>query len=202
MADSTQVMNLAAGSRSGELEGLLTRSTIAMLLAADDRHYVDVNEAACKLLGMSRAELLQSNVDAITPAALRGRVPAMWDQFLSQGTMQGVYDLAGASGHSIRITFVAIARVLPGLHLSCLLTGRSAAAPGVLSQRERDVVVLAAQGLTSREIAERLSVSRATVETHSRNAVRRLSARNRTHAIALALTRGEIALPAAGGGDG
>jgi PAS domain S-box-containing protein len=181
------------------LDGLLRRSPIAMLLADDDRRYVDVNDAACTLLGMSRAELLQSDVDAVTPTALRGRVPAMWDQFLAQGTMQGVYELADASGQLVRITYVAIARVLPGLHLSCLLTARSAAVAGVLSPRERGVVRLAAEGLTSREIAETLSLSPATVETHFRNAVRRLNARNRTHAIALALIRGEIVLPAAPG---
>jgi PAS domain S-box-containing protein len=196
MADSIQVMNLAAAS-AGEMDGLLARSPIAMLLADDERRYVDVNEAACALLGLSRAELLDAGVDGLTPVALRGRVPALWDRFLSQGTMQGVYELTDASGRVVRITYVAIARVLPGLHLSCLLTGRSAHAPGVLSPRERDVVSLAALGLTSNEIAATLSLSRATVETHFRSAVRRLSARNRTHAIALALTRGEIALPTA-----
>ena len=166
-----------------------------MLLADDERHYVDVNEAACALLGLSRAELLEAGLDALTPVALRGRVPAMWDRFLAQGTMQGVYELNDASGRVIRITFLAIARVLPGLHLSCLLTGRSADVAGVLSPRERDVVSLGAQGLTSHEIAATLSLSRATVETHFRNAVRRMGARNRAHAIALALTRGEIGLP-------
>jgi PAS domain S-box-containing protein len=190
-------MNLAAASTMRELDGLLARSPIAMLLADDERRYVDVNEAACALLGLSRAELLEAGVDGLTPVALRGRVPALWDRFLSQGTMQGVYELTDASGRVVRITFVAIARVLPGLHLSCLLTGHSADAAGALSPRERDVVSLAAQGLTSNEIANTLSLSRATVETHFRGAVRRLSARNRTHAIALALTRGEIALPTA-----
>ena len=75
--------------------------------------------------------------------------------------------------------------------------GRSADAAGALSPRERDVVSLAAQGLTSNEIANALSLSRATIETHFRGAVRRLSAHNRAHAIALALTHGEIALPTA-----
>jgi PAS domain S-box-containing protein len=190
-------MNLVAAAATPELDGLLARSPIAMLLADDQRRYVDVNEAACSLLGLSRAELLASGVDGLTPPALRGRVPAMWERFLSQGTMQGVYELTDASGGVIRITFVAIARVLPGLHLSCLLTGRPAAATGGLSPRERDVVSLAAQGLTSIEVAATLSLSRATVETHFRSAVRRLGARNRAHAIALALTRGEIVLPTA-----
>jgi PAS domain S-box-containing protein len=191
------MMNLVGASATSDLDGLLARSPIAMLLANDQRRYVDVNEAACTLLGLSRAELLEAGVDRITPVALRGSVPALWERFLSQGAMQGVYELTDASGRLIRITYVAIARVLPGLHLSCLLTGRPAASAGALSPRERDVVGLAAQGLTSNEIARTLSLSRATVETHFRGAARRLSARNRAHAIALALTRGEIALPSA-----
>ena len=39
-----------------------------------------------------------------------------------------------------------------------------------------------------------LSVSVETVRTHVRNVIRKLQARNRVHAIALALERGEIAL--------
>jgi PAS domain S-box-containing protein len=188
-------MNVTGGSAK-ELDGLLGRSPIAMLLADDARRYVDVNDAACELLGLDRATLLEAGVDGLTPPALRGRVPALWERFLAQGSMQGVYELTDASGELVRITYLAIARVLPGRHLSCLLTAYPAASPGVLSGRERDVVNLAAQGMTSREIAEVLSVSRATVETHFRRAVKRLSARNRAHAIALALARGEIVLPA------
>jgi DNA-binding CsgD family transcriptional regulator len=186
-------MNLSAAPAHGELAGLAARSPIAMLLADDERRYVDANDAACELLRLSREELLAAGVDGLTPPALRGGVPALWARFLAQGTMQGVYELTDASGRLIRITYVAIARVLPNRHLSCFLT--SAAGRGMLTARERDVVGLAAQGLTSGRIAETLSVSQATVETHFRRAVGRLGARNRAHAIALALTRGEIVLP-------
>jgi len=118
-------MNLVGASATSDLDGLLARSPIAMLLADDQRRYVDVNEAACTLLGLSRAELLEAGVDRLTPVALRGSVPALWERFLSQGAMQGVYELTDASGRLIRVTYVAVARVLPGLHLSCLLTGRA-----------------------------------------------------------------------------
>jgi PAS domain S-box-containing protein len=178
------------------LDGLLAGSEIAMLLADDAGRYVDVNEAACRLLGLTREELLAADVTAMTPVALRGRVPEMWRRFLAQGSMQGVYELVDASGTTVRITYMAVARVAPGLHLSMLLTGHPAPAAGTLSAREREVVGLAATGLTSSEIAAALSLARATVESHFRSAVRRLGARNRAHAIALALTRGEIALPA------
>ena len=178
-----------------ELEGLSSRSPVAMLLADDARTYVDANEAACALLGRDREALLSVRVDDLTPVALRASVPALWDRFLAQGSMQGVYELSDSMGGGVRVTYVAIARVLPDRHLSCLLVGGGARLSAALTARERDVVALAAQGLTSREIAETLTLSRATVESHFRGAVRRLAARNRTHAIALALARGEIALP-------
>ena len=75
-----------------------------------------------------------------------------------------------------------------------------ARAATALSPRERDVLVLMAEGLTAELVAERLGVGVETVRTHVRNAVRKLGARNRVHAIALALDRGEIALDEGGPG--
>ena len=72
-------------------------------------------------------------------------------------------------------------------------------APGAtpaLSPRERQVVGLMAEGLTAEQVAARLDVGVETVRTHVRNAIRKLGARNRVHAIALALERGEVALDA------
>jgi DNA-binding CsgD family transcriptional regulator len=53
---------------------------------------------------------------------------------------------------------------------------------------------LMAEGLTAEAIANELNVSVETVRTHVRNAIRKLQARNRVHAIAIALERGEITL--------
>src|SRR6478735_8657653 len=53
-----------------------------------------------------------------------------------------------------------------------------------------------AAGLTAEAIGSQLGVSVETVRTHVRNVIRKLQARNRVHAIALALERGEIALDA------
>ena len=61
-----------------------------------------------------------------------------------------------------------------------------------LSKREREVLARAALGLTSVEIAAELFLSPTTVESHARSAGERLGARNRAHAIALALAAGEI----------
>jgi DNA-binding NarL/FixJ family response regulator len=75
-----------------------------------------------------------------------------------------------------------------------LLSPRATARVPQLSPREREIMHLMAEGMTAERIGEALSVSVETVRTHVRNVIRKLQARNRVHAIAIALERGEIAL--------
>jgi DNA-binding NarL/FixJ family response regulator len=63
---------------------------------------------------------------------------------------------------------------------------------GVLSPREREVLDLLAQGLNGEEVAVRLVLSPETVRTHVRNAMEKLEAHTRVHAVAIALRQGEI----------
>ena len=64
-----------------------------------------------------------------------------------------------------------------------------------LSPRERQVLQLIATGLTADGVAAELYLSVETVRTHTRNAIRKLGARNRVHAVVLALARGDLELP-------
>lgn len=64
----------------------------------------------------------------------------------------------------------------------------------VLTEREREVFRLLAGGLTGEQIAEQLVLSPETVRTHVRNAMGKLGAHTRVHALALALQSGEIPL--------
>ena len=77
-----------------------------------------------------------------------------------------------------------------------LLSPRATAGVPSLSPREREIMHLMAEGMTADAIADKIGVSVETVRTHVRNVIRKLQARNRVHAIAIALERGEIALDA------
>jgi len=59
-----------------------------------------------------------------------------------------------------------------------------------LSQRELEVLALVAEGLTNREIAQRLYISKATVKTHLIHVFAKLRVENRTAAVTRALACG------------
>ena len=61
-----------------------------------------------------------------------------------------------------------------------------------LSAREREILGLLSQGLSGEQAAKQLYLSSETVRTHVRNAMSKLGAATRAHAVALALQRGEI----------
>ncbi len=92
---------------------------------------------------------------------------------------------------AIRTVAAGGSYVDPRLH--AMIPGRSATGRiGVLSAREREVLDLLSRGLTGEQVAKQLFLSPETVRTHVRNAMLKLDARTRTHAIAIALQQGEI----------
>ncbi len=78
-----------------------------------------------------------------------------------------------------------------------LLSRRATQRMPALSKREREIMDLLAQGLTGEQVADRLVLSSETVKTHIRNAMTKLEATTRVHAIAIALREGIIQPPAA-----
>ncbi|MEL7342269.1 MAG: response regulator transcription factor [Bacteroidota bacterium] len=61
-----------------------------------------------------------------------------------------------------------------------------------LSKRELEVLELMAEGLSNREIAEKLFISLNTVKTHSSKLYQKLEARRRTQAVQIAKDKGII----------
>ena len=70
---------------------------------------------------------------------------------------------------------------------SALVRARAGTDHGALSERERDVLCLLADGLTNQEIGRRLFIAPDTVRTHVRHAMQKLGADTRTAAVAEAL---------------
>jgi LuxR family transcriptional regulator, quorum-sensing system regulator BjaR1 len=62
--------------------------------------------------------------------------------------------------------------------------------PDALTPREKEVIALSAEGLTSVEIAERLGMSARTVNQHVDNVADKLGTKNRTHTIAEVIRHG------------
>ena len=120
-------------------------------------------------------------------------------ELLDEGLDAGAHGYALKAG-STRELVEALAHVAGGgtyvdPRLDRLLrSGRATARVVQLSPREREVMHLIAEGSTAEGVGDALGVSVETVRSHVRNAVRKLQARNRVHAIAIALERGEIAL--------
>jgi DNA-binding CsgD family transcriptional regulator len=185
-----------------------------MLIADDQRRWVTGNTAACDLLGIPREEIPWRTMDDFTPQNERKRLEEQWRAFLASGAAEGWYQLYVPDRGPVPVEFSATANVLPARHLSVFIPsddvstehGKSAlareatwapvAAEGSgrlqLTEREREVMTLVASGLQSGDIAERLFLSPETVKSHVHNALGKLGAHTRAHAVAIALVTGQI----------
>lgn len=190
------------------------RSRHPMLIADDQRRWVTGNAAACDLLGIAREEVPWRTMDDFTPMSERRRLEEQWDAFLTSGAAEGWYQLYVPDRGAMPVEFSATANVLPARHLSVFIPPdeTSAEQPGNalargatwtpivadgngrlrLTEREREVMTLIASGLQSGDIAERLFLSPETVKSHAHNAMGKLGAHTRAHAVAIALVTGQI----------
>lgn len=80
-------------------------------------------------------------------------------------------------------------------HLTFVLGESATGEVATLSPREREVMAALAEGLKGPQVAERLGIAPDTVRTHVENAMQKLDARTRAHAIAIALQHGLIEIP-------
>jgi DNA-binding CsgD family transcriptional regulator len=174
-----------------------------MLVADHNRRFVDANEQACELLGASREAILCRRIDDFTAVEGGFDVERFWSRFMKDGRLNGSYPVKSLDGQLRPVVYAATANVLPGLHLAIFTTGANGnggegnAAPlrrgSQLTPREREILQMIADGLTDREVANRLMLSPATARTHARNMIGKLGAHTRAQAVAIAIRRGEIA---------
>ena len=107
--------------RAEAVLGAVREIPAAVLIANDRGHYIDVNAAATKLTGYSRTELLRLSVWDLTPRPRRDLGQRLWQEFLARGRMSGEYQIRRKDGQLMKARYVAVANVLPGVHVSALV---------------------------------------------------------------------------------
>ena len=91
---------------------------------------------------------------------------------------------------AIRTVSVGKAFVDPSLSPALLMTQGVVDAP--LSEREREILQLLAEGLHTEEVAGRIGLSAETVKSDTKRAITKLEADGRVHAVAIALRQALI----------
>jgi DNA-binding CsgD family transcriptional regulator len=193
------------------LRAAFDRSQNPMLIADDQRRWVTGNDAACDLLGIAREEIPWRKFDDYTPPEERPRLEERWESFLTTGEAEGWYHLYVPERGPTPLEFSATAHVLPARHLWVFIPPETTSAERVerleatwrpvvadgngrmeLTEREREVMAWVASGRQTDEMAERLFVAPDAVKSHVHNAMSKLGARTRAHAVAIALITAQI----------
>ncbi len=102
------------------LRAIFENALDAILLGNDQAVLVEVNPAACSLLGYNREELLQMKIWELIPEPEKTQADRFWEEFLTKGQISGRFSIVRKDGHPIEVDYRAIANILPGLHLSVL----------------------------------------------------------------------------------
>lgn len=200
------------------LRAAFVSSRHPMLLADDQRRWVTGNAAACELLGIAPEAVPWHTMDDCTPLSERPRLEQQWTQFLASGAAEGRYQLYVPDREPFPVEFGAVANVLPARHLALFIPPNdegiwaregewrpltyAQARRAALTKREREIMTLAASGGQSGDIAKRLVVSPETINSHMQNAMSKLGAHTRAHAVAIALVTGQIAWSGDAGSSG
>jgi PAS domain S-box-containing protein len=199
-----QLGRIGRGAARAELfRAMFETDPTAVLILDNDRRNVDGNRVARRFLGVSREELRKRPVDDFASPGVRENLDRLWQMFLERGSLEGLLPMLLTNGLQRTVAFQARARVTPGRHVinfklahpehqTTELVLEDVDRITNLTAREREVLTLLARGASAETIAKYAVLSPETVRTHVRNAMRKLSARSRPHAIALAIRLREI----------
>ncbi len=110
------------GPRELELmfRAILYHLSQPILIADDDRHYVDASSGACKLLGLTRDKIIGRRLDDFAEPRFRPQLEQLWRAFLEQGEQEGTFRLVGPDGSVRDVEYTAKGNVLPVRHLLVL----------------------------------------------------------------------------------
>jgi PAS domain S-box-containing protein len=186
-----------------QLRRTFDRSCIPMVIIDNDRRVLDVNAAGKFLSRMSLRELRRLRIDDLTAGQDLAALKEAWKELLRRGTVSDRHFVTFTDGSTLWVFYAAIANALPGRHLIVFVPAdwpgneleelHPAIQPGLrgpLSTRQVEVLRMVAMGASATEMADELSISEATVRTHVKNILERLGAKNRAHAVAVAMGNG------------
>ena len=180
-------------------------SQVPMCLVDENRLVVASSDAAYRLFGTSR----EQSAGGYAGRQILDEDPSLGDRLWQRlrGTNQVLANtlVAHPDGRRLRVSYAGHGTMIDG-HWHALMVvlsiraepdgkelirtcsgGSLSGLESTLTRRESDVIRRVAKGANSREIANELCVSQATVRTHVRNAMRKTNARTRAHLVAIVL---------------
>ena len=195
---------VAARGRPERLARVFDRSPVPMVMADDERRYVEVNRPARFMFRLSLAEMRRRRIEDLTPPGLVCMLEPTWARLMDAGCMAGPWAVEGPDGGHLDIVYYGLSDALPGLHVIAFApAGWTEDELGLLDEdvpdpttaltpRELDLLQLAAQGVSGPGIADEVVLSVATVKTHFENVYAKLGVRDRVAAVATAMRFGLI----------
>jgi DNA-binding CsgD family transcriptional regulator len=177
-------------------------SHVPMVMVDGERRYVEVNHVARLWFRVSLEEMRSFAIDDLAPAPSDEVIQQAWAGLHAAGCIAGRCTVYGADGSQLEVVYYALAQVLPERHLIAFAPAnwpefaaveiRGPDAAVSLTPRERELLALAADGLSGPDLARELFVSPATVRTHFENIHEKLQVRTRAAAVAKAMRLGMI----------
>ena len=170
-----------------DLEVLGTSIPVAEADEVVRREQPDVLVIATALRPDSRALAERSAAPSVLYTPMRVAVP------VADLVASGIQGVVLQSQPASRLV-TSVRRVAAGMtdHSDLALTDSAGAAADALTDREREVLALLADGLTPRQIADQLTLSLHTVRNHLRHVMAKLGTSTQVHTVAVALRAGLV----------
>jgi PAS domain S-box-containing protein len=174
---------------------LFEKSSNPVALLEEIRRFVDVNDAALAVLGQTRGAVIGRFSTDLMKAGERVEATRRWRVLAEPGEGSGRRTFVRPDGTEVEVRFAARIADIGERRLAVFVVEGTAppTAPAAdvtvanVTPREPEVIRLIAGGAATRDIAAELSISRETVRTHVRNAMRKLGVRTRAQLVAISL---------------